>query len=133
MAGKAVRATVERTGKVPRYNTAGVREHSEWSCGSSDIEGKTTRVGASECGQRTSFNRTRVAGSRDEVEGVVVITLNLFCSGAVGFIDWLDAAWSRAFMKSRAVVVRDGGRVIASAWLRRTRPLFDEKSQCCRS
>jgi hypothetical protein len=98
MAGKPVRATVERTGKVPRYNTAGVRERSEWSCGSSDIEGKTTSVKASECGQRTSFNRTRVAGSRDEVEGVVAITLNSFRGGAVGrvssftlvgFIVWL--------------------------------------------
>ena len=65
MAGKAVRATVECTGKVPRYNTAGVRECVE-------------------------TNRTREAGSRDEVEGVVAITLNLFRNGAVGFIDWLD-------------------------------------------
>src|SRR6266513_2164175 len=71
-------------------NTAGVRERSEWSCGPSDIEGKTTRVGASECGQGTSFNRTREAGNRDEVEGIVAITLNLFRQGAVGFIDWLD-------------------------------------------
>src|ERR1700730_18905693 len=38
--------------------TAGVREPGEWSAGPSDIEGKATRVGASECGQRTSFNRT---------------------------------------------------------------------------
>jgi ribosomal protein S7 len=44
-----------------------VREPSEWSGGSSDIEGKTTRVGASECGQRTSFNRTREAGHLDEI------------------------------------------------------------------
>ncbi len=55
---------------------AGVREPSEWSGGPSDIEGKTTRVGASECGQRTSFNRTRVAGHRDEIQGVVARTLN---------------------------------------------------------
>jgi hypothetical protein len=55
------------------------------------------RVGASECGQRTSFNRTRVAGSRDGVEGVVASTLRLQRNGAsllansfgVGFIDWL--------------------------------------------
>jgi hypothetical protein len=83
MARTAVRATVERIGKVPRYNnTAGVRERSEWSGGASDIEGKTTRVGASECGQRTSFNRTREAGNRDEVEGVVANTLNLHRNGA---------------------------------------------------
>src|SRR5437773_6889748 len=90
MAGKAVRATVEWTGKVPRYNTAGVREPSEWSCGASDIEGKTTRLGASEGGLRTSFNRTREAGNRDEVEGVVATTLKLKRDGAVGFINWLD-------------------------------------------
>src|SRR6266705_3586095 len=70
-------------------NTTGVRERSEWSGGPSDIEGKTTRVGASECGQRTSFNRTRVAGHLDEIQGVVA--LNLFRNGAVGFIDWLDS------------------------------------------
>ena len=66
MAGKAVRATVECTGKVPRYNMAGVRE-------------------------REDTNRTREAGNRDEVEGVVANALNSFCNGAVGFIDWLDA------------------------------------------
>jgi hypothetical protein len=49
-------------------------------------------------GQRTSFNRSMEAGHRDEVEGVVATTLNLFCNGAsllanafgVGFMDWLD-------------------------------------------
>src|SRR5437879_12212020 len=51
--------------------TAGGRDRSEWSGGPSDIEGKTTRVGASECGQRTSFNCTRVAGHLDEIQGVV--------------------------------------------------------------
>ena len=51
MAGKAVRATVECTGKLPRYNTAGVRE-------------------------REDENRTREAGNRDEVEGVVASSLN---------------------------------------------------------
>ena len=63
------------------------RENTNGAAGLSDIEGKTTSVGASECGQRTSFNRTRVAGSRDEVEGVVANTLNVFRGGAVGFID----------------------------------------------
>ncbi len=76
-----------------------MRERSEWSGGPSDIEGKTTRVGASECGQRTSFNRTREAGHLDEIEGAVANTLNLPCNGVacrvsiftlVGFIDWLD-------------------------------------------
>jgi len=40
--------------------------------------------------EREDVNRTRVAGSRDEVEGVVANTLNLFRNGPVGFIDWLD-------------------------------------------
>jgi hypothetical protein len=40
--------------------------------------------------EREEPNRTRAAGSRDEVEGVVANTLNLLPSGAVGFIDWLD-------------------------------------------
>ena len=56
--------------------TTGVREPSEWSGGLSDIEGKTTRVGASERRQRTSFNRTREAGHLDEIQGVVANTLN---------------------------------------------------------
>src|SRR2546423_15589439 len=72
-----------------KNNTAAVRERSEWSCGPSDIEGKTTRVGASECGEGTSFNRIREAGNRDEVEGVVANTLKLYRNGEVGFIDLL--------------------------------------------
>ena len=51
-------------------------EPSEWSGGASDIEGKTTRVGATECGQRTRFNRTREAGHLDEIKGVMANTLN---------------------------------------------------------
>jgi hypothetical protein len=83
-----------------KNNTAGLRERSEWGAGASDIESKATRVGASECGQRTSFNRTRETGNRDEVEGVVANTLKFFRNGAakpralcftlVGFIAWLD-------------------------------------------
>ena len=37
----------------------------------------------------TPPNRTREAGNRDEVEGVVANTLKLYRNGAVGFIDWL--------------------------------------------
>jgi len=40
--------------------------------------------------EREDVNRTRVAGSRDEVEGVVANALNLSRKGAVGFIDRLD-------------------------------------------
>jgi hypothetical protein len=40
--------------------------------------------------KREDARRTREAGNRDEVEGVVANTLNLFPNGAVGFIDWLD-------------------------------------------
>ena len=42
--------------------------------------------------EREDANRTREVGNRDEVEGVVANTLNSFRRGAVGFIDWLDAA-----------------------------------------
>ena len=41
--------------------------------------------------EREEANRTREAGHRDEIEGVVANTLNAFRNGAVGFIDWLDA------------------------------------------
>ena len=48
--------------------------------------------------EREDANRTREAGNRDEVEGVVANTLDLFRNGTsllanafgVGFIDWLD-------------------------------------------
>ena len=65
MAGKAMRATVERIGRMPRYNnTAGVREREDGS-------------------------RTRVAGHLDEIQGVVAITLKLPRNGAGGCIVWL--------------------------------------------
>jgi hypothetical protein len=41
--------------------------------------------------ERESANPTREAGHRDEIEGVVAITLKLHRNGAVGFIAWLDA------------------------------------------
>jgi hypothetical protein len=41
--------------------------------------------------ERDDVNRTREAGNRDEVEGVVASTLSLFRHGAVGFIEWLDS------------------------------------------
>jgi hypothetical protein len=70
----------ERKDHKPRLalnnNTAEVREPCEWSGGPSDIKGKVTRVGASESAQRTSFNRTRVAGNLDEIQGVAANTLN---------------------------------------------------------
>jgi hypothetical protein len=40
--------------------------------------------------EREDANRTREAGNRDEVEGVVANTLKLHRNGAVGFIGWLD-------------------------------------------
>jgi hypothetical protein len=40
--------------------------------------------------EREDENRTRVAGSRDGVEGVVASALKLLRDRAVGFIDWLD-------------------------------------------
>ena len=41
--------------------------------------------------ERENADRTREAGSRDEVEGGVANILMIIRSGAVGFIDWLDA------------------------------------------
>jgi hypothetical protein len=40
--------------------------------------------------EREDAHRTREAGNRDKVEGVLANTLGLFRNGAVGFIDWLD-------------------------------------------
>ena len=40
--------------------------------------------------ERDDANRARVAGNRDEVEGVLANTLSLFRNGAASFIDWLD-------------------------------------------
>jgi hypothetical protein len=39
--------------------------------------------------ERKDVNRTREAGNRDEVEGVVPSDLVMIRSGAVGFIGWL--------------------------------------------
>ncbi len=40
--------------------------------------------------EREDANRTREAGNRDAVEGVVASALKLYRNGAVGFIDGLD-------------------------------------------
>ena len=40
--------------------------------------------------EREDANRTREAGNRDEVEGVVANWLRFSCKGRVGFIVWLD-------------------------------------------
>jgi hypothetical protein len=40
--------------------------------------------------ERKDASRTREAGNRDKVEGVVANTLKLHRNGAVGFIAWLD-------------------------------------------
>jgi hypothetical protein len=59
--------------------------------------------------EREDASRTREAGNRDEVEGVVANMLNLLCNGAVGFIDWLDdSASSRCrcgnYIQSRKIL-----------------------------
>ena len=41
--------------------------------------------------EREDANRTRDAGNRDEVEGVVANTLNFFRDEVVGFMGWLDS------------------------------------------
>ena len=80
----------------------GKTERSNGAFGKSDIEGKAAMVAASkrghervsnrrehmsQRGQRTSFNRTREAGSRDEVEGIVANTSNVHRDGAVGLCE----------------------------------------------
>src|SRR2546423_13994412 len=58
--------------------------------------------------------RTREVGNRDEVEGVVANTLNLFRHGAsrlantfgVGFIDWLDEVFTRRASKNARQIGR---------------------------
>ena len=92
-------------------------EPSEWSGGPSDTEGKTTRVGASECGQRTSFNRTREAGHLDAIQGVVASSTKFARNGAsllansfgVGFIDWLDG-----FIDMQAHVLNAFGTAVSN-------------------
>jgi len=51
--------------------------------------------------EREDVNRTREAGNRDEVEGVVAITPNLDRDGAVGFIDSLDF---RALLRDEFII-----------------------------
>jgi hypothetical protein len=61
--------------------------------------------------EREDTNRTREAGNRDEVEGVVANTLNLFCQGGVGFIDWLDADDAKITLRvSEQIVGFDSAR-----------------------
>src|SRR2546430_17371963 len=54
--------------------------------------------------EREDENRTREAGNRDEVEGVVANTLNLLRNGAVGFIEWLGGSHSIRSDACRATV-----------------------------
>src|SRR5260221_14753220 len=85
--------------------TAGLRDRSEWSGWPSDIEGKTTRVGASECGQRTSFNRTREPGQLDEIQGVVANTpCTAVCS--IANIESNSLIWSVLFINVRSARLR---------------------------
>jgi hypothetical protein len=49
--------------------------------------------------EREDANRTREAGNRDEVEGVVANTVNSFRKWAVGFINWLDAFIRHSFIE----------------------------------
>jgi len=55
---------------------------------------KNNTAGVREC---EDANRSREAGNRDEVEGVVAIILSAFRDRAVGFIDWLDRFVSYRF------------------------------------
>jgi hypothetical protein len=57
--------------------------------------------------ERKDANRTRVAGNRDEVEGVVARLLALIRSGAVGFIDWLGLLLGSRDNGSAACALQD--------------------------
>jgi len=119
-----------------------VRERSEWSGGASDIEGegKATRVGESECGQRTSFNRTREAGNLDEIQGVGANMLNAFRNGAsplansfgFGFIGWLDIRY-RLGLAGRDVAhtIRPGGNQALQKTPRVARIMRIYITPCC--
>ena len=48
--------------------------------------------------ERGDMNRTREAGNRDEGEGVVANTPDLFRGGGVGFIGWLDRSRDQILM-----------------------------------
>ena len=48
--------------------------------------------------EREDANRTREAGNRDEVEGVVAITLKSYRNGDIRFIDWLDVSIARSIV-----------------------------------
>jgi hypothetical protein len=61
--------------------------------------------------EREDANRTRVAGHLDEIQGDVAAALGLLRSGAVGFIDWLDAAAQGAMDEAPAL-----GEVVPSVW-----------------
>src|SRR5213082_3570172 len=59
--------------------------------------------------EREDANRTREAGHLDEIQGVVANTLKLFPDGAVGFIDWLDAALELRARRGRRLAPRGRG------------------------
>src|SRR5436190_21605418 len=69
--------------------------------------------------EREDENRTREAGNRDEVEGVVANTSELFRNGAVGFIDWLGVAEN---MKSQLIDMLKLRARVRHAQLQRRRP-----------
>jgi hypothetical protein len=59
--------------------------------------------------ERKDANRTREAGHLDEIQGAVASTLNPFRGGAVGFIDWLDAALELWARRGRRFTLRGRG------------------------
>ena len=63
--------------------------------------------------EREDASRTREAGNRDEIEGVVANTLNLLCQGAVGFIGWLGSFDAKLEVFPSFSVERQLDRVIS--------------------
>jgi hypothetical protein len=101
--------------------TTGACEPSEWSSGPSDIEGKATRLGASECGQRTSFNRSSRA-HLDEIQGGMANTLNGACGSqrdidgqAEGRVSGSERSLGSEWGRWLHLLVRDSARTREAA------------------
>ena len=67
--------------------------------------------------EREEANRTREAGNRDEVEGVVANTLNLFRQGAVGFIVWLGLVGKNGIIATELKAFWEESRVRPTVFL----------------
>ena len=82
--------------------------------------------------EREDENRTREAGNRDEVEGVVANTLDSFRNGAVGFIVWLDRLLAHSGSNSAKTSQKTRNKTQESSTPIRKRAAVDEKVRSAR-